>query len=257
MELSGLLNAYDPDFYTYTNTTPNEVLNLDIEGIYNDYVNTVHGNSDYTFEGFIYSNMETKPAIDATMQLTTGVISSSIKQQIAEIFVNKIVETGNTITEYPWVVMDNGTIYIIAGINNEYQVYTVDGMNIPGVYETVTELENRYSMIIENLKGNSDEYPNALSYNGINRETGESVWLAFGDDDIKPTMEAGLNISDSLANDPTIGVEFVYPEYYEFLSYEELVMFQKHGFNASLLQSAPKTSMYITSELENDLNFNK
>ena len=258
MELSGLLNAFDPDFYTYTNTTPNEVLSLDIEGIYANYVNAVHSEEPNAFDTFIAENLNNKPAMDATMQLSTGVISASLKQQIAEIFVNKIRQTSDVITDYPYVILENGTIYIVAGINNGYQIFTVDGMSMPGVYETAKDLEDRYTMIIENLKGNSNEYPNAISYNGINRETGESVWFSFGDDDIKPLMERGMDMTEKLANDPTIGVEFNYPDYLQFPSYEELMMFKGHGFSAEMLQAlqtAPITGMYIYSELDLGLNY--
>ncbi len=248
--LSNILNAYDPDFYTFTNTTPNEVLNLDIEGIFQQFMYAENSNEPGAFDSFINTNLNNKPAIDATVQLSTGVLSADIKQRIGEIIANKILESGATITEYPYVVVDNGSIYVLAGINGKRQIYTVDGMSIPGVYEAVKALDERYTMIIDNLKGDSPEYPNALSYNGINQENGESVWLSLGDDDIKPIIENGMEISDSLNNDPTIGVEFAYPDYYEFPTYEELVMFQQNGINAADLTAVPKTPIYITSEID-------
>ena len=254
--LSNILNAYDPDFYTFTNTTPNEVLRLEVEGMFESFMRAENSNNPDEFNNFINENLNNKPAIDATIQLSTGVISADIKAKIGEIIAVKILSTGATITEYPYVVVDNNNIYVIAGINGTRQIFTVDGMSIPGVYETVKDLDDRYHMVIDNLRGDSDEFPNALTYNGVNQYTGESVWLSLGDDDIKSIMETGMTISEDLKNDPTIGVEINYQDYLEFPTYEELVMFERNGLDARNLQMVPKTSVYITSEIDYSLNMN-
>ncbi len=252
MELSNLLNAYDPDFYTYTNTTPFELLGLDINDIYADYVHAVHSEEANAFGSFIDIQMNNKPALDATIQLSTGVVSADIKQKIGEIIANQIAEAGSVVTEYPYVIANNGTIYVLAGINGTRQIFTIDGMSIPGVYETVKALDDRHRMVVDNLRGDSPDYPNPIAYNGINSETGESVWLAFGDSEIKDLIEEGLTISDSLNNDPSISVEFNYSDCLDFPTDEDLELFAREGFDPQEYQGVPITSIYIVSEIDYD-----
>lgn len=251
IELSNVLNSYDEDFYTYTNTTPTEVISLNVDDVYKDYMNSLVSGDPNDFGGFIERRMDDKPAIDATIQFSTGILSKEIKQSICDLFVRK---AGESLTHYPEVIVDNGCIYVVFGINNQMNIATVDGAHIPGLTELLTELDARYEMITRNLRGYSDEYPNALAYNGTDSISGDSAWLSLGDDDIKEVLNTGLIVADSFKCDETINLDCYYPNYVAFPNEEELNMFARHGYDVSLLAGAPMSQAFISSELDYSLN---
>ena len=249
IELSDFLNPYDPEMYTYTDTTPGEVLNLDINAMYGSYQSAL-SNSDQ-MNGFINNGLYEKPALDAAIQFSTGNVSNVIKEKIASLFYNELQLDGLLVVSDLYV--KNGELMIVAHTDNGAKVYSINGYAIPGIYETISDLDARYRMIKRNLRGDSNEYPNGLSFNGLERNTGESVWLSIGDSDIKDVINRGLDIARALYTDPTLSFECDNTNCVP-LSEEELEFLSKKGIDVNSLQTFDKTYVYMTTELDQTLN---
>ena len=251
MELSDFLNAYDPDMYTYTDTTPGEILYLDVNAMYSNYQSAL-ANPDQ-MNGFISEGLFDKPALDAAIQFSTGNVSGVLKEKIASLFYNELQLEGLMVVSDVYLV--NGEMLIVANTDTGAKVYSINGYAIPGMYETISELDARYRMIKRNLRGDSNEYPNGLSFNGLERNTGESVWLSIGDSDIKEVINRGLDIARALYTDPTLSFE-INDSNCVPLSEAELEFLSKKGIDVTTLLSFDKTYVYMTTELDQTLNMN-
>ena len=249
MELSDYLNVFDPEMYTYTNATPREILNLDINGMYSSYQNA-QSNPDLT-SGFIAAGLEEKPALDAAIQFSTGTVSRTIKNRIANLFTT--VASKDELTGEPQLFVNGDEILVAVPTIYGTRVFQVQGYALPGVVETVNELDTRYRMITRNLRGDSNNYPNGLSFNGLEQNTGESVWLSIGDSDIKEVISRGLQIARSLYEDPTLRIDWEFGNY-DPLSEQELEFLSKKGIDVNSLESFDKTYAYMTTELDQTLN---
>ncbi len=249
IELSDYLNVFDPEMYEYTNATPGEILYLDINAMYANYQAAL-SNPDLT-SGFITDGLYQKPALDASIQFSTGTVSRAIKDRIANIFTTTVAS--DELTGTPEVLINGDDILVSVPTVYGIRVFSVQGFSEPGIIETVRELDTRYRLINRNLRGDSNEYPNGLSFNGLERNTGESVWLSIGDSDIKEVILRGLNIAKSLYEDPTIRVDWEFGNY-DPLTEQELDFLAKKGIDINALESFDKTYAYMTTELDETLN---
>jgi hypothetical protein len=85
IELSDILNGYFFDPVLYTNTTKEEVLSLDIDKLYEEYIIARYNDQDRTAE-FCQRHLEDKPAIDAYVTFVCGTVSNNIQASVAEFY---------------------------------------------------------------------------------------------------------------------------------------------------------------------------
>ena len=247
MELSDYLNVFDPEMYTYTNTTPREILNLDVNAMYSRYQESLE-NPDNTF---ISDGLYKKPALDAAIQFSTGTVSTKIKERIKEVFYHALA--ADEVTSFPELYINGDEMLVIVPTVYGNRVFSVQGYAIPGILETVKELDARFKLITKNLRGDSNKYPNGLSFNGLDKDTDESVWLSIGDSDIKEVIARGVSIATTLSDDPTLSVDWEYSNY-EPLTEQELEFLSKKGIDLNSLESFDKTYSYMTTGLDYSLN---
>lgn len=194
IELSNAYNNYFFDLVDYTNTTKDEVLNLDIEKLYDEYYESI---IDGTEESYCRSNLNIKPAVDAYITFACGTVSNSIKLNIAS-------KIGNIIKDYGYdvrinkITISENEAKVIATIDERLQVIELNGEALEEIQAMCTTLTNTYSTATQNIGGYSNEYDNSFAYNGIDKETKASVWLSFPDDTKKANLTEGIEIAEKI-----------------------------------------------------------
>lgn len=245
IELSDALNAYYLSPLYYTNTTKEEVLSLDIDGIYNSYLDRV--NNDRRSE-FLDNNLENKPAIDAYTLFACGTLSRNLKNSLAANIYNMVVnEIGAYNVSYPLVVANNDEAYAILIVNGTVQKINLYGDIVDSIKTSCSSLDYRYYTGLNNLSGYSDNYENSFAYNGIDRYTGESVWLSFPDDERKTNLTDALNLSGIMANTDNYDVSIDYPANGVSLSDYTKNELAKMGYTLDSLKYATERNAYLTA----------
>ncbi len=183
--ISDQLNAFNNyEVNEFSNTTISEVYNLDINRMYDDLL---AGEAD-GFYSFSMENMENKPAIEAYLNFSCGTIVEKMKRQIQAAVDNALYNSGLNVTNYSKVRIIGDRAYAIARIDGFPQLIKLSGDSI----DLLTALNHRYEVCKNNISGRSNMYLDTFAYSGIDIESGESTWLALGDDELKDTLNRGL-----------------------------------------------------------------
>jgi len=201
IELSDVLNAYnDYDSYNHSNTRPNEVLNLDVDQMYTDYL----ADGRHGYNRFCYRNIENKPALDAYLNLACGSMSEYLKDELESAVTTALQNDYFNLTRYPRIRIYGDKIYAIARENGNVRMIQLNFRDLPELKELCASLDDRYSLCVRNLAGLSNDYPNSFAYNGIDTVTNESAWLSLGDDELKELLRNSLAMSEKIDNNLTI-----------------------------------------------------
>ena len=196
IELSDLLNGYYFDPLYYTNTTKDEVIDLDIDRIYERYTETNN------IVKFCNNNLENKPAIDAYITFACGNAANNIKSAIANRVYNVLLSEGRTINEYPSVYITDTEIFAVTKVNNVLQKIELSGDAVSEIVYLYNALNDRYEKAINNIGGYSNRYDDSFAYNGVNSKdkskNKESVWLSLPDDVKKTDLTNAITLVENL-----------------------------------------------------------
>ncbi len=244
IELSNALNAYYLSPLYYTNTTKNEVLSLDIDGIYNYYQDRVNHNRS---SEFLDNNLENKPAIDAYTLFACGTLSRNLKNELASNVYSIISSEYGSAVTYPTIIVNSNEAYAIFTINGTIQKVNLYGDLIDSIKANCSSLDYRYNTGINNLSGYSDNYENSFAYNGVDRYTSESVWLSFPDDERKTDLTTALNLSAIMVNSDNY--DFTMDAYNSAtsLSQYEKDELRKMGYSRDALRYATERNAYLNA----------
>lgn len=245
IELSNVLNAYYLSPLYYTNTTKNEILSLDVDGIYNEYITAPNDNG---YQAFCDNNLVNKPAIDAYTLFACGTVSRNIKNTIAnEIY--SIIYNEHPYSEitYPTIIVNDSEAYAVFTVDGTVQKVTLLGDIIDTIKTICPALDNRYNMALNNLSGLSNDYEDSFAYNGVDRYTKESVWLSFPDDSRKTDLTTALDLSTKIYNSDNCEISIEAPTSSLTLSKEEKKELRNLGYNHSELKYATKRNASINS----------
>ena len=196
IELSDLLNGYYFDPLYYTNTTKDEVVDLDINRIYERYTETNN------IVKFCNNNLENKPAIDAYITFACGNAANNIKSAIANRVYSQLLVEGRYINEYPSVYITDTEIFAVAKVNNVLQKIEISGDAVIEIIDLYNALNDRYEKALNNIGGYSNRYDDSFAYNGVNSKdkskNKESVWLSLPDDVKKADITKSLALVEEL-----------------------------------------------------------
>ena len=204
IELSNMLNAYNNyEINEYSNTRPSEVLNLDIDDMYNEYL----ADAKFDYKIFCQRNITLKPALDAYLNFACGTISSEIRETIEQAAFTALYNEGAYVTGYPRFTVKDNKVYCFAEVNGTVRMIDLNIDNISELGETLTNLDSRYNLCLNNIAGYTKYYPNSFAYNGIDGKTGESAWLALGDDELKANLTNSMNFAKSLEGNIAVNLD--------------------------------------------------
>lgn len=243
IELSNVLNNYFFDPVIYTNTTKNEVLNLDIAKMYKDYKAATE---DYEFNDveFCEENLTNKPAIDAYITFSCGAMSNFLKAKISNVVFDIKQSEGYKMTYSSKGIINNNDFYVLLEIEGKTQIIKLTGDSISDIINQCKSLDYHYYTALYNIAGYSSDYENTFAYNGIEKDTQESVWLSFPNSDIKEELTTAINTYKDILEDK---YEFVssYPEQTFPLTEEEKNMLRSLDYDEASIEKATSSEMSL------------
>lgn len=244
IELSNMLNDYYFDLVEYTNTTKEEVIDLDVDLLYEQYLIDTQGER-FSNEGFCKNHLEYKPAIDAFITFSCGTVSNNLKASVAD-SINAVITTeGFKMTQKPKVLVRNNTLYVILEVEGQTQIVELVGELAADIVRICSSLDNHYYTALENIGGYSNEYEDSFAYNGIDSETNESVWLSYPDEGKQIVLQEGMSIYSELMSLDGIEYRSASPEARRELTKEEQTMLRELGYDKYQIKNAVGRETYI------------
>ncbi len=240
IELSNTLNAYNNyDSYYHSNTRPSEVVGLDINGMYDEYL----ADARYGYSVFCPRNIENKPAIDAYLNLSCGSLAKYIEEELESSVTTALQNDYVNLTRYPKIRIKDDKVYAVCREDGYVRLIQLNFYDMPEIKTYLMCLKDRYAMCVRNLAGKSNEYPNSFAYNGIDTETNESAWLSLGDDDLKGLLSRSLDLANTLDNNITVSLSedrfFVYEA-------DDLEALKSFGFTEDQIRNAIKIDATVS-----------
>ena len=237
--ISDQLNYYNNyEVNQYSNTCKSEIFCLDINSMFDEYL----ADNQYGFQVFSGRNIDKKPAIDAFLNFSCGSVSRDLKTDIENAITNALFDAGLEVTSAPRIRIKGDKVYAFARVNGFVQMIELQGENINEALDYLRILDSRYQSCLNNIAGYSNEYPNSFAYNGIDLTTGESTWLALGDDELKDTLSNALAYERNVEKDLSVSIGdtrfFVWEE-------EDLEAMRYFGFSEEEIANAIKLDAYL------------
>ncbi|MDE5888821.1 MAG: hypothetical protein K2H20_02250, partial [Bacilli bacterium] len=189
--LSDVLNTYYPGPTELSNTDVDEIVSVDINGLYKDYTRALKRNNEAKF---CQNHIGDLAAIDAFTLFSCRTVTNELKSSIATRISSIVTSEGYQVTVWPSVEINANEAYVIIGTNNGYFRYNLEGPVIDEVKSVIAYLESQYTSAINIAKGTSNTYENAFVVNGVNPKTNTTVYLTFGDSDRKDTIVNGISL---------------------------------------------------------------
>lgn len=252
IELSDILNDYFFDTVEYTNTTKEEVLNLDIEKIYQEYIIAKYGKEDKSND-FCRAHLEDKPAIDAYITFACGTVAKNIENTLANKINTIMVSEGHNMTSSPRTIIDNENLYVVVEVDGQTQLIELTGESVKDITTIISNLYNHTKIALNNIAGTSAKYENSFAYNGVDKYTNESVWLSFPDDTKQERIEEGIQTYEGL--EYGYGYELINekPEVSGKLTSAEKQMLRVLGYDKIQVDQAIKKETSINKVLAQSL----
>ena len=239
IEMSDVLNATMPPEWDNVNTTRNEVLNLNVYDLYEEFQNT--GN------WFAQNHQGDRSAIDGYLTFGTHTASSYIKEQLARLIASLIAEQGLEITNYPVIMVTENQVSCVVGINGCVQKYNLYGEKMEDVKRLCTRLDYHYDTAMASIDGSSSFYENTFAYNGVRSTNGESVWLSLGNDEIKNELREAIGFARMLDRRESLEFTTDDPQAYSLLSPEEALELRNMGYNIPDLNNVRVQDIYVVT----------
>ncbi len=237
IELSDILNGYFFDAVAYTNTTKQEVLDLDVDKLYEEYIIARYNKVDKTAQ-FCEEHLEDKPAIDAYITFACKTVANNIKNEIASILQSDYKANRYYITQDAKTLVANNSLYVVIEVDGQTQIVELIGEAAADVVTLVSGLENHANTALLNLAGLSSEYENTFAYNGVEANTNESVWLSFPDEGKQEKIEAGIGLYEDLSTGHTYEIFTNAYTIDRSLTEEEKDMLRRLGYDEVQLEMA-------------------
>lgn len=249
IELSDVLNGYYFDAVEYTNTTKEEVLNLDISSIFNEYIIAISQGGN-KLDQFCANHLEDKPAIDAYITFACGTVANNIEKSVATKVNNQIATEGQTMTLAPRTIVKNNQLFVLVEVEGQTQMIELTGEAAADIVTILNALNHHTDTALKNIAGASNEYENTFAYNGIDKYTNESVWLSFPDDNKQENIEIGIQTYDLL--EAEIGYEVIQNDSYDVrtLTKEEKIMLRELGYDRVQVNDAVRREAYLGKVLD-------
>lgn len=192
MEMSDALNLYNAGNLELINTTRDEVLGLNVPGLYQEFQANPYG--------FAATHQEDRAAMDAYITFGTRTVETAMRDEIASRVYGYLIAQGKNVTVYPYVTITKGEVSCMYEVNGQAEKIVLYGDRIEDIKSQYLNLDQHYNMALHSINGTSDDYENQFAYNGVRKGTGESVWLSIGSDDLKGELREAIEFTRGLQN---------------------------------------------------------
>ncbi|MGN1372117.1 MAG: hypothetical protein ACI4XM_07590 [Candidatus Coprovivens sp.] len=249
IELSDTLNSYYFDVLDYTNTTKNEVLSLDVDKMYDEYLIAKYGQVDKTTQ-FCQKHLEDKPALDAYITFACGTVANNLEKSIATKMNSVIESEGRKTTSSPKTIINNGNLYVIVEVEGQTQLIELTGIATADLVSLITNLHYHTDTAVNNIAGASPTYENTFAYNGVEMNTNESVWLSFPDEQKQERIENGIQLYELLEDGYGYEITSEDPIFSRELTKEEKEMLRSLGYDQIQTNNAVRKEALLNKVLE-------
>lgn len=254
IELSNLLNGFYFDPVEYTNTRKSEVLNLNIDKLYENYLIAFSTNNDQDKYYYCLNNLTNKPAIDANITFSCGTIANYIKTSLGNRINSVIASEGYKITADPQVVISDTSIYVLVEVKGQLQKIELEGDICTEIINLYQTLNSTYTTALNNIGGYSNQYENSFAYNGIDIVSKESAWLSLPDEVKKENLLAGVELYETLETPEKLEIISNNPDEYENLTRAERKELRNLGYDADQVSDAIKRTATLNKVLPKSLS---
>lgn len=244
VELSSMLNNYYFSPIEYTNTRLGEVLNLDIDGLYGEYLDALN-NGD--LDSFSKRSLFYKPAIDAYLVFSLGTINRRLENDIFDLAYDMLNSNGDIIRIEMISNIENNISFLVTHSDGREEIVSLKGEVMDRISSLYSHNQNIFDTTIANIGGYSNNFMDCLSYNGVDMDTDESAWLSLGSDDIRDSLTASTEISDSIENRDVNGFAIESDMGDDFLTSEEREYLISIQHNPDYVT---KRNVYINNSME-------
>lgn len=253
IELSDILSNFFNDPVEYTNTKPSEVTNLDINSIYNYYLEVRDSSNPEDMYYFCINNLPNKPAIDAYITFSYGTVSNNIKKNLATQVEQIFTDLGYKITAESEVVCKKDEMYILVETNGRLQKVILSGDGYQELRDTCYSLDTTYQKAICNIAGTKKEHDDSFMYNGIDTISNESAWLSLPDDIKKSMLNGAILINDKLASLEYYEYDLDYPTNKKYLTRKEKDELRDMGYDKDEVTRAIKKDLTLKKVVNKNL----
>ncbi len=248
LELSDVLNGYNPGPNEFSNTSYGEIMGLDLEGIYGQYQGAV---TNGTVASFCQNNMFNEAAIDAYTTFGCKTIVDAIYARIAEIAQSQLQVGGRVLTESPRVGIDGNRIYVVLNYGGRLVKFDVTGSSVEETITLTTALMNHYYTAINNAAGYSSSYENSFAYQGAYNGGNDSAYFSAGDDDRKDEEKRGIEIYGTLTRDLSVSAAYATPDHRVDAHSAEIL--RNMGYTEEMINSGIQINLVVEPVLTEEI----
>lgn len=254
--LSDALNEYLPSPSKYSNTTLQEIINCDIESIYQEY-SLINQEDQESLQDFCEKYKEQQAAIDGVTLFGYRVVSSAIKQDLGYAVEQYFKDFNSSdLIESPKVIMSNQP-YIIYNYGTHMFKVLLAGQGIEEIKKIYTTLDEQYQMVYDLISGHKKEYSDSFIYQGADPTNTWSVYLSSGNDNRKNMLYDGL-VTIGKINNNKYEFEINTAPYNDELSNESIEELIELGYNIEEIKNTHTLISYIQSvSKEDNLSYKK
>lgn len=194
IELSDAINANVCFDVNYTNTNLSEVRNLQPTSLLSGLERARRNGTEWRYCNNLHDELA---AIDAYTMFGCKTVSEDMKEAIGEKVATIMRSYGMSVTKTK-VVIDWNEAYVLVSNSSSVVKVNLYGTFLDQVKGQILCLEDKYNTVTADMKGTGWRSENSFAYNGVNRHTGQSVWLSLGDDQRKAMLREGIDAVNTI-----------------------------------------------------------
>ena len=252
IELSDVLNAYYPSPNEYSNTTIKEIINVDIEAIYDEYQSIDHSD-EKAVASFCLGHLGDLAAIDGFTLCSERTVSSEIKRALTDKIDDKFFITGHPeLTREPEVVIDKAAIndgqqpFIIYNYETQLIKVILAGTGMREIADAYIETDTQYQYLKAFLNGTADEFSASFVSQGVDSKNEWTVFLSSGNDHRKEMLKNGIDVINKIKSGE-YSIEMDYTPYNEPIDEATKNYLLSQGYDANAVNRSGAIGAYIDS----------
>ena len=194
-------------------------------------------------------------AIDAYTMFGCKTVSEEMKEAIGDKVASIMRSYGMSVTKTK-VVFEWNEAYVLVSNSSSVVKVNLYGNYLDEVKCKIVALEDKYNRVTADMKGTACQTEPSFAYNGVNRHTGQSVWLSLGDDQRKAMLREGIDaVAQIKCSD---GITFDCCDYYagNKLSYAEKQALRNMGYTTRQVNNNKEVNLGMSRVMVYQPQFN-